>query len=334
MSGGTLDPLRIVETAYELDSPDDVWLQRIAELIRPHLDDGFGLAAFTFTRAPDQPPVMQTSLHLWMPDPLAEVYPKLFKNMDPELRQRPFALGPCVTGSQMMKMKKHEFGELPQMKAGLQRFGMFDSIWITATDPSGVGCGFHAGRREIAWAKPREIQRWGRIAAHLTSALRIRLRLRSGVTGGEPSAVFDPDGSLRHAAGNAREPKAREALRQAVVTMERARGAERRSNPDGALEQWRALVEGQWSLLDQIEVNGRRYVIARENEPRAGGMQALTEREKQIVGYAQLGHHNKLIAYELGIAHSTVRVLLSRAAAKVGVRTREELLRTTRVAPP
>jgi DNA-binding CsgD family transcriptional regulator len=331
---GTLDLLRIVEAAYDLDSPDEVWLQRIAELVRPHLDDGFGLAAFTFTRVPDQPPLIQTSLHLWMPDPLAEVYPKLFKNMAPELRQRPFELGPCVTGSQMMNMKKQQFSELPQMKAGVQRFGMFDSVWITATDPSGVGCGFHAGRREIAWAKQREIQRWGRIAAHLTSALRIRVRLRAGVTGGEPSAVFDPDGALQDAQGSAREPKAREALRKAVVTMEHARGAERRTNPDGALEQWRALVGGHWSLLDQIEVNGRRYIVARENEPRAGGMQALTERERQIVGYAQLGHHNKLIAYELGIAHSTVRVLLSRAAAKLGARTREELLRTARVASP
>ncbi|HTQ06766.1 MAG TPA: helix-turn-helix transcriptional regulator [Polyangiaceae bacterium] len=333
MSIDTLDLLHIVEAAYDMDASDEAWLQRIAELVRPLLDDGFGLAAFTFTREPDQPPEMQTSLHLWMPEPLAAVYPRLFKNMDPALRQRPFQLGPCVTGSQMMNMKQ-EFAELPAMKAGVQRFGMFDSMWITATDPSGVGCGFHAGRREIAWATPLELERWGRIAAHLTSAVRIRLRLRANGTKTEPSAVFDPNGVLEHAEGAAKTPEAREALRQAVVTMERARGAERRENPDRALGQWRALVDGQWSLVDQIEVDGRRYVVARENEPRASGLEALTERERQVVGYAQLGHHNKLIAYELGIAHSTVRVLISRAAAKLGARTREELLRTTKTTSP
>jgi DNA-binding NarL/FixJ family response regulator len=38
------------------------------------------------------------------------------------------------------------------------------------------------------------------------------------------------------------------------------------------------------------------------------------------------GSHNKAIAFELGIAHSTVRVLLARAAAKLGVRSRTEVL--------
>jgi DNA-binding CsgD family transcriptional regulator len=46
-----------------------------------------------------------------------------------------------------------------------------------------------------------------------------------------------------------------------------------------------------------------------------------------VLQCAKLGHHNKLIAYELGIADSTVRVLITRAARKLGVRGREDLLR-------
>jgi len=57
------------------------------------------------------------------------------------------------------------------------------------------------------------------------------------------------------------------------------------------------------------------------------GASALTPREKQIIEQAKLGHRNKVIAYELGIADSTVRVLLARAAAKIGAPGREELLR-------
>jgi len=53
----------------------------------------------------------------------------------------------------------------------------------------------------------------------------------------------------------------------------------------------------------------------------------LTLRERQIAGYAAMGHSNKLIAYELGVSESTVATHLSTAAQKMGVRTRVELIR-------
>lgn len=325
MSKAKLDPLQIVEAAYRVDVSDEAWLRGVAEAARPYLDQGFGLAAFEFVRKDDEPPRVLQSQHLWMPEPLAEVYPKLFANMDPELRKRPFKMGPCVTGSQMMGMRQ-EFAELPLMKAGLQRFGMFDSLWITATDPTGCGCGFHAGRPKIAWASATELKRWGQLAAHLSSAVRLRHRLRIAEAPAEATATFDPNGKLHDAAGDAGESTVREVLRRAVLTVEKVRGRERHRDPDGALESWRALVVGRWSLIDQVEHDGKRYIVARQNEPRAGGPKSLSEREKQVIGFAKLGHHNKLIAYELGIAASTVRVLLSRAASKLGVSSRGELI--------
>jgi DNA-binding NarL/FixJ family response regulator len=42
--------------------------------------------------------------------------------------------------------------------------------------------------------------------------------------------------------------------------------------------------------------------------------------------HAHLGHSNKVIAYELGLAASTVRVLVHRAARKLGANTREEAI--------
>jgi DNA-binding CsgD family transcriptional regulator len=54
---------------------------------------------------------------------------------------------------------------------------------------------------------------------------------------------------------------------------------------------------------------------------------ALTRREQEVLAQAALGHHNKLIAYDLGVAHSTVRVLLHRAAAKLGAGSRGEAVR-------
>lgn len=57
------------------------------------------------------------------------------------------------------------------------------------------------------------------------------------------------------------------------------------------------------------------------------GLHALTSREREVVAYAALGHSNKVIAYELGLAESAVAMRLSRAAKKLGVRRRVELIR-------
>jgi DNA-binding CsgD family transcriptional regulator len=56
------------------------------------------------------------------------------------------------------------------------------------------------------------------------------------------------------------------------------------------------------------------------------GFGRLTDRERQVVVHAALGLTNKEIAYTLGISDATVRVLVTRAAARLGVRTRKQLL--------
>src|SRR5262249_42504293 len=158
--------------------------------------------------------------------------------------------------------------------------------------------------------------------------LRHALRTRDPRQAGEAGeAVLDPDGRVHDASGTARTPLARELLRRAGIALEESRGQLRTVDPDASLEGPPALVGARWSLIDRVELDGKRYIVARETPPAAPGPDALSARERQVVAYAKLGHHNKLIAYELGIADSTVRVLLSRAAAKLGVRTRRDLLR-------
>jgi len=58
-----------------------------------------------------------------------------------------------------------------------------------------------------------------------------------------------------------------------------------------------------------------------------GPLERLTARERDVVARALRGCANKVIAYDLGLAHSTVRVLMARAAIKLGAHSREELLR-------
>jgi DNA-binding CsgD family transcriptional regulator len=322
--------LDIVEAAYRIDLPDDEWLRCLAGAVRPYLDEGFGFSAFEFHRPEGAVPRILQQCRLGMPDKLAEVYPLAFQSIDPEMRQRPFRMGPCVTGSELTGLHAR-FHDEPNMKRYLQPFGLFDTLWITAAEPTGYGCGFHAGRAKIGSATPTQVRRWGRIAAHLSASVRLRRRLRTaeGAASSAPEAVLDGSGAIHDVSGAATTAAARALLKRAVVMFETARGSQRKTDPDKSLADWKGLVAGRWSLLEHYDHDGRRYIVARQNEPEVFGSSQLTKRERQVLEYARLGHHNKLIAYDLGIADSTVRVLLARAAAKLGVRTRDALLRAT-----
>ena len=86
-------------------------------------------------------------------------------------------------------------------------------------------------------------------------------------------------------------------------------------------------VNRRWTVVQGFEIGGRRYILAQENELLSSSEVALSPRELEIVASAALGRSDKEIAHHLGIAHSTVRVLLTRARRKLGARTRAELVR-------
>jgi len=79
-------------------------------------------------------------------------------------------------------------------------------------------------------------------------------------------------------------------------------------------------LRGGWVLVGHFEVAGQRYIVAREGESSARGSATLTSREREVMRLAAAGRSSKSIAYDLGIASSTVRVLLARAAHKIAAR--------------
>lgn len=87
------------------------------------------------------------------------------------------------------------------------------------------------------------------------------------------------------------------------------------------------LAPGQrWRFVDSFEREGVRYVVVSEEPAHTPSLLALTRRERQIVAEAAAGSSNQQIAKHLGISHATVRVLMARAANRLGVRTRKALL--------
>jgi DNA-binding NarL/FixJ family response regulator len=133
-------------------------------------------------------------------------------------------------------------------------------------------------------------------------------------------------------------------LREVVAAADRVRRV--RLPPEAVLSAWRALHGGCWSIVASVERDGQRLLVARPNAPlRIGAPLASTEatsrrrpehprhlsaQESRVLAALAKGHTNKLIAYELGLATSTVGTLLARAARKLGCNTRIELARVGR----
>lgn len=151
--------------------------------------------------------------------------------------------------------------------------------------------------------------------AHFAAMTRLRRHLRSDAAPDDADAVLDGRGRLLHATKEAES--VRESLIDAVVRSDRARGAMRRRDPEGATAVWRALVAGRYTLVESVERDGKRLLLARRNPPSTRGLSALDPSEAACAYYTALGHPQKLIAYELGLTPSAAARLTRSALAKL-----------------
>jgi DNA-binding CsgD family transcriptional regulator len=91
---------------------------------------------------------------------------------------------------------------------------------------------------------------------------------------------------------------------------------------------WREVRAGGWSVVQEIERDGRRFIVARKAD---ASLDVLTTREREALKLAVAGHSNKRIAIALGIAPSTIAGHLGNAMRKLGAQTRVELVRLYRL---
>jgi DNA-binding CsgD family transcriptional regulator len=222
--------------------------------------------------------------------------------------------GPVVNVHAAMRKSGHR-----EMHDVMRSLGVPDWAGAVGLDPSGRGV-------VLSWSRPssepmaRSVRfALSRVAAHLSAAVRLRARRAA-----EPDAVLESDGRVAHAGGDARERDARTSLREAALSIDRARRGG--SNDVERADLWRALVEGRWSLVESFDSDGRRYFVARRNDPTARENPLLDERERKVVALTALGHPLKVVAYDLGLAQSTVSSTLRTAMRKLGVQNRASLI--------
>lgn len=80
----------------------------------------------------------------------------------------------------------------------------------------------------------------------------------------------------------------------------------------------------RWFPVARFEDQGREFVVAIRARVHPT-LRTLSPREAEILERIGRGESNKVISYELGLAWSTVRVLVHRAARKLGCNGRREL---------
>jgi DNA-binding CsgD family transcriptional regulator len=212
-------------------------------------------------------------------------------------------------------------------------FAARDAVGLVARDGGAWGVCIAVHTKDVHTVARHEAAPWERVAAHIHAALRLRFRVHGVPSLGAAApglnlkvgidAVVSPNGKVEHA-----EPDAQaylESLKQAAVSIDRARARMRREDPEGALEAWRSLVEGQWSLVESFESDGRRYLLARRNATDAPVAPLLTERERSVLSLRARLHGVKLIAYELGVSQASVSRAMQSGMKKLGVGSVGEL---------
>lgn len=173
-------------------------------------------------------------------------------------------------------------------------------IWgITCVDACGRGVAVAApqGPRR---ALPLGKRAWTMAAVHIATGWRLRARSEKPI-----EAIFARNGALVHREDSAAGSE--KALAAAVVRRAEAIREASAVGSETALAAWRTLTDGQWSIVEEVESDGKRYLVARRNPlDTATAALALTEIERQVCAMAAAAHPQKLIAYELGIHQSAV----------------------------
>jgi DNA-binding CsgD family transcriptional regulator len=292
--------------------------------IAPRLDRGFGVIAGLMDPRTGLDP--HSVVSVGMTERVAEVTLGMSKIEPKFLRHAYRPAAPFFTATQNIGLTEAEAAVFPPYANTAHPLGLKDALGAIALDPGGPTMCFCAPTADLRRPTAAEIATWGRILAHLGAGARLRRLLSGGQPEESPGAeaILSPSGALKHAMPAAQSSAAQETLRAAAKAVDRAR-SKARHDEDEALDLWKGLVAGRWSLVDQFDSDGRRFLVAHRNDPLVSDPRALTRRERQVLVYAAMGYPLKLIAYTLGLSAGTVSVLRTRGMRKLGVRSVTEL---------
>ena len=280
------DWIALVEASYDLDGSDQDWLDRLFDRAEPLLDFGIGRGAWTFRCTP-------TTFQLGL-------YPTRISKLLKGMHRASHAAAPArwfdmtyrsgvvvATGSELTyPLMPETMRIVTGVTGGLAR----DVFMAGAHSGTSLGVAFGVWLKEFRCPTAVERTRWSCISAHLGAGMRLRAATRRLQLDSAPvEAVLDSGGRVQHARAGAASVAARELLREAVRRIEKARTAEGRRDPDAAMDSWEGLVDGRWSLVDRFDTDGKRFVVAVQNDPAHPDPRGFTMCEREVAEFVGLG---------------------------------------------
>jgi DNA-binding CsgD family transcriptional regulator len=311
------DAIGVVEAAYELEATEQTWMRLVVERALALVPGACRGTAYSIDISNVSAPSFGMPVNVGfgprfdsrLLDAMNTDGPTLVKLARRKVGTLTETLGSRLDGTPMGDFVLQE--------------GSPDAIGWVALDAEGRGIVVATDLPSVT-RLPRALRsRWELIGAHLAAAHRLR---RKATSAPADECVVTPEGRVLHAEGKAVPRAVRERLRELVVARDRARTRASRTDADAALECWPGLVAGRWSLVDRFERDGRRYIVARCNEPRPPRPLCLTLRERQVLGHMLQGDSMKVTAYSLGLDGSTVSSLAASLRLKLGARSIAGLL--------
>jgi len=340
----TADVIRVVEAAYLLDGSEEDWLRRLATALQAVARTDLGIVGYHCDFHPEGDLLRSIVRTAEVPDEavgeLRTLSTLLERSHDgtasPDEQEEAAPLqaalrhGAAEPSTMLLMSDRANPGPHRTHDLGT---GLQDQLTLVSTHIDGTGCtAFIGGLLEPGSLRPAERAMYQRLHAHIQSGLRLRRRLASagerpsGVDAPPGGAVLDAEGTVIHASGEAKEAGRREELSIAASRIDAARSQRSGRGPE-ALKLWEGLVDGSWSLVERLDTDGRRFLLAHRNRQDVRDPRGLSPMETRVVGLAIRGYADKLIGYHLGIATGTASSHLAKAMRKLGLGKRSELLR-------
>lgn len=343
MPNDRFDPITVVEKAYALDEGPEAWFDAISLAVAPGLPPHDLLLWTTYeahgtrltyphaslVRAQGDPAALDVQSFV---SPMAKVMEGTEGPPELDLSGVDFwARGSWSYASMVETLGDgHPFLEASNRK--MRPLGLSDCVNLMCRTDANHGFVVAAFLKHPVSVGKAQQRRFGRIASHLASAHRLREAIGEGthLEATSREAVFTPDGQTVDATSEAMKASGlREVARARIRAIDRARSGLRSADEgDEALDLWKGLVDGTWSLVDAYDTDGRRYVVAHRNPPGVRDPRGLTPREQQVAHFVTFGQSNAEIAYALGLSESAVGTHVGQLLRKFNCNRRSDLINT------
>jgi DNA-binding CsgD family transcriptional regulator len=322
--------IAVVEAAYNLDLSDTEWLLAMARSACRVLGDPDMMAHAAIYRSNEDGFQFEARALEPHDDDYLSAIDAMESRLPTRINATKYRTTFCQSASELAVSYRLP-ASVASMVLGyaLKRWNVREVVQIQGGVLEDLSVGISAARRQPVTISPRQRHTWKLVGTHMAAGLRLRRSVGSRARLIEDAdLVFERSGAIASARNEvAIDRELREKLRESARAVEHARGALARDDTDKAVELWRGLFEGRWTVVETFDSDGRAYVVAHENEPMVAETRALTRRERQVVELAAQGHSDDFVAYTLGLSATTVQTHLQRALTKLGIATRVQLVR-------